>query len=198
MLDLEPATRMLAELVTGVRDEQLAAPTPCSEASLGDLLDHVDGLSVAFTAAASKTAVEGGSQGPSADASRLGPDWRRRVPERLAALARAWHDEASWTGMTQAGGVDLPGDVAGVVALDEVVVHGWDIAAASGQHFSCDPQLLQATYEFVRSTVAQSPQGSPGLFGPPVPVADDAPLLDRLIGLTGRDPAWQPPSHEGR
>jgi hypothetical protein len=32
-----------------------------------------------------------------------------------------------------------------------------------------------------------------GLFGPVVEVPDDAPLLDRVIGLTGRDPAWSPP-----
>jgi hypothetical protein len=50
MLDLEPATRMLAGLVAGVRDDQLGVPTPCHDANLGDLLDHVDGLSLAFTA----------------------------------------------------------------------------------------------------------------------------------------------------
>jgi uncharacterized protein (TIGR03086 family) len=191
MLDLEPATRVLAGLVDGVRDEQLTAPTPCTEASLGDLIDHVDGLSLAFTAAATKTPIDGGSQAPSADASRLGVDWRTRIPERLASLASAWREEAAWTGMTQAGGVDLPGEVAGLVALDEVIVHGWDIAVASGQSFSCEPHLLEAAYEFVQSAVAQNPYGSPGLFGPPVPVPDDAPLLARLLGLTGRDPAWR-------
>jgi uncharacterized protein (TIGR03086 family) len=94
--------------------------------------------------------------------------------------------------MTQAGGIDLPGEVAGLVALDEVVVHGWDVAAASGQPFDCEPGLLQSTYEFVQASVAENPQGTPGMFGPPVPVPDDAPLLDRLIGLTGRDPSWRP------
>ena len=94
--------------------------------------------------------------------------------------------------MTRAGGVDLPAEVAGVVALNEVVVHGWDIAVASGQRFSCEPSLLEAAYGFVQATVAQHPHGSPGLFGPPVPVPDTAPLLDRLIGLTGRDPSWSP------
>lgn len=93
-------------------------------------------------------------------------------------------------GTTRVGGVDLPAEVAGVVALDEVIVHGWDIAVASGQHFSAEPELLQAAYGFVQPTAAQSPQGTPGLFGPPVPVPDDAPLLDRLLGLTGRDPRW--------
>ncbi len=192
MLDLDAATSMMIALVEGVRDGQLPAPTPCVETSLGDLLDHVEGLSVAFAAAASKTPLPGGSQGPSADASRLGSDWRTRIPQRLAALARAWRDENAWTGMTQAGGQDLPAEVAGIVALDEVIVHGWDIAVASGQSFSCDPRLVEAAYGFVQPTVAQNPQGTPGLFGPPVTVPDDAPPLDRLLGLTGRDPAWRP------
>jgi uncharacterized protein (TIGR03086 family) len=189
MLDLEPATRALTDLIAGLRDEQLTAPTPCTEASLGDLVDHVDGLSLAFTAAGTKTPLDGGSQGPSADASRLGADWRIRIPDRLAKLASAWHDEAAWNGMTQAGGVDLPAEVAGIVALDEIIVHGWDIAVASGQSFTGEPYLLEAVYGFVQSTVAQNPEGSPGLFGPPVPVPDDAPLVDRLIGLTGRNHA---------
>jgi uncharacterized protein (TIGR03086 family) len=190
MLDLESATSTLARLINDVRDDQLTAPTPCSKTTLGDLLDHVDGLSLAFTAAALKS-PEGGSQGPSADASRLGADWRRRIPERLALLADAWRDSEAWTGMTQSGGLDLPGDLAGVIALDEVVVHGWDIAVSSGQPYACEPALAQAAYAFVQASVERNPHGTPGLFGPPVPVPDDAPLLDRLIGLTGRDPAWR-------
>lgn len=128
---------------------------------------------------------------PSADASRLGSDWRTRIPQRLAALAGSWREEAAWTGMTRAGGVDLPGEVAAVVALDEVVVHGWDVAVATGQEHGCEPQLLDAVRGFVQQAVSANPHGTPGLFGPPVPVADDAPPLDRLIGLTGRDPGWR-------
>jgi hypothetical protein len=40
MLDLEPATRALATLVEGVRDDQLTARTPCTESTLADLLDQ--------------------------------------------------------------------------------------------------------------------------------------------------------------
>src|SRR5450759_4748890 len=89
MLDLEPATRVLTDLVRGVRDDQLSLPTPCVEAGLGDLLDHVDGFSVAFTAAATKTPSPGGCQLARPDASRLGTDWRTRIPGRVAALAAA-------------------------------------------------------------------------------------------------------------
>jgi uncharacterized protein (TIGR03086 family) len=94
--------------------------------------------------------------------------------------------------MTAAGGTDLPGEIAGIIALNEIVVHGWDLAAATGQEFSGDPELLQAALGFVRASAAENPNGTPGLFGPPVPVPDDAPLIDRLIGLAGRDPAWRP------
>ena len=127
-VDLEPATRRMSDLISGVPDELLDAPTPCPDYSLGDLVEHIGGLALAFTAAATKATGGATARGPSGDASRLGPDWRTRIPRDLAALADAWRDPAAWSGMTQAGGVDLPGEVAGVVALDELVVHGWDVA----------------------------------------------------------------------
>ncbi len=93
--------------------------------------------------------------------------------------------------MSRAGGVDFPGEVAGMVALTEVVVHGWDLARATGQPYGIDA----ATAEAVLPHVAQFAAGEPveGLFGRAVPVADDAPVLDRIVGMTGRDPAWPTP-----
>jgi uncharacterized protein (TIGR03086 family) len=190
ILDFDPVIEAVTDIVLGVPDDQLGAPTPCDEASLGDLIDHLDGLSMVFTAAAKKSLD--GPQAPTADASRLGVDWRRRVPARLEALADAWRDEAAWVGMTQVAGGDLPAEVAGVIAINEIIVHGWDIAVASGQDIRCEPGLVEAAYGFVQSTVAAHPGGSPGLFGPPVPVPDDAARFDRLLALTGRDPGWKP------
>jgi uncharacterized protein (TIGR03086 family) len=191
MLDLSPATGRLTQLVADIDDDQLDAPTPCHGDTVADLLDHLDGLCAAFTCAAAKDGAAGG-QAPSADGSRLGPDWRARISGRLGQLASAWQDETAWTGMTTAGGVDLPGEMAGRVAINEIVVHGWDIATATGHDYAGETELIQAAFGFVESAVAQSPDGSPGLFGAPVAVPDSAPLLDRLIGLTGRDPGWRP------
>jgi uncharacterized protein (TIGR03086 family) len=192
MLDLAPATRALADLVRGVQPDQLDGPTPCEAISVGALLDHIEGLSVAFTQAARKTPPPGGSTPPSVDASRLGTDWPERIPQRLAELADAWQDESAWSGMTGAGGIDLPGEVAGAVAINEVIVHGWDLAVATGQPYSCPDVLVDAARSFVASAVEENPNGTPGLFGPPVPVAADAPPLERLVGLAGRDPRWRP------
>src|ERR1700722_584451 len=95
--------------------------------------------------------------------------WRDRITADLAALADAWAAPEAWDGMTQAGGQDLPGAMAGRIALDELVVHGWDIARASGQPFDCDAAALNE----VESTVQQVRGGNdseiPGLFGPVVP-----------------------------
>lgn len=190
MIDLEPATRALADVVARVRDDQLEAPTPCPGTSVAGMLDHIDGFALAFTAAAKHTEPPGGSQPPVVDASRLAADWRTRIPARLAELAEAWRADDAWVGMTKAGGVDLPSEVAGVVALDEVVVHGWDLASATGQQYGVEQAQLDAVFGFVRASAEQNPDGTPGLFGPPVTVPEDAPLLDRVIGLAGRDPAW--------
>jgi uncharacterized protein (TIGR03086 family) len=194
-IDLEPATRLMADLVQGIEDDQLGGPTPCPDYTLGDLLDHVGGLSLAFTMAATKTPMPEGSQGPSGDASRLGSDWRDRIPSALDAMAEAWRDEEAWTGMTRAGGLDLPGEVAGLVALDEVVLHGWDVARASGQAFDCDPRALEAVHGFLQQFSGPGKEAErAGLFGPEVEVHTDAPLLDRVVGMAGRDPSWSPPS----
>jgi uncharacterized protein (TIGR03086 family) len=192
-VDIEPAAQRMADLVRGVPDQMLDAPTPCPAYNLGDLLDHVGGAALAFTGAARKETGDATSQGPSGDASRLGDDWQERIPRDVAALSDAWRDPEAWDGMTKAGGVDLPGGVAGLVALDELVIHGWDIARASGQRYEPDPESLEAVHGFVSQFSEPGQEAArAGLFGPVVDVPDDAPMLDRVIGLTGRDPDWSP------
>jgi uncharacterized protein (TIGR03086 family) len=187
--DLEPAAQRLATLVEGVDPAQLDSPTPCPDYTLGDLLDHVGGLAQAFTWAARKEFPEGAPPAPSGDAARLEPDWQTRIPQDLVTMAAAWRDPEAWTGMTGAGGIELPGEIAGLIALDEVIIHGWDVARASGQDFDCDEASLEAIQPFV-SQFADPGSADPTLFGPPVAVPDGAPLLDRTLGMTGRDPAW--------
>jgi uncharacterized protein (TIGR03086 family) len=190
-MDLEPATRQMAALIEGVPEELLDGPTPCPAYSVGDLVDHVGGFALAFAAAAKKATGDAVSQGPSGDASRLGRDWRIRIPRDLAALAVAWRDPAAWSGMTEVGGAKLPGEVAGLVALDELVIHGWDVARATGQVYACEPRLLEAVHTFVAQFAGPGQEEArEGLFGPVVAAPDNASLLDRVVGLSGRDPSW--------
>jgi uncharacterized protein (TIGR03086 family) len=194
MIDFEPATRALAKVVEGVREDQLSLPTPCEEMSVATILDHVDGLALAFTQAADKTVAPGGGPAPQSSASNLTPDWRTRIPQRLAALADAWSAGDAWAGMTYAGPIEMPAEIAAYVAIDEVVVHGWDLAVATGQDYAADDAVVQAALGFVEPQVEQNPNGTPGLFGARVDVPEGAPPLHRLIGATGRDPGWRAPA----
>ncbi|GAB2642821.1 hypothetical protein ABI214_13375 [Prescottella soli] len=64
------------------------------------------------------------------------------------------------------------------MTIDELVVHAWDLARATGQPFESDPASVEA--------------GREGLYGPVIPIPADAPDLDRLLGYAGRDPRWAP------
>jgi len=85
----------------------------------------------------------------------------------------------------------MPASAMGVVALNEVLVHGWDLAVATGQPYRADPASTEACLELARQFAAV-PEMRDQIYGPVVPVPDDAPAMDRLLGLTGRDPAWAP------
>jgi uncharacterized protein (TIGR03086 family) len=101
MLDLEPAAREVVRLLEGITDDRLADPTPCADRSVAALLDHLMGLSLAFTWAAHKTTTtEGGANpGPGeASAEHLDPGWRTILPRRLFELVEAWRDPEGLAG----------------------------------------------------------------------------------------------------
>ena len=190
-VDLGPAARRLADLVANVKDDALDRPTPCPAYSLGDLIEHVGGLSLAFTAAGRKERNAYTEMGGAGDASRLDADWRERIPRNLAALAQTWAEPGAWTGMTRIAGNDSPAGVVGLVLADELAVHGWDVARATGQAYACEPDILEAALKFLQMFASpDAPAGPEVTFGPARILLDEAPLLDRVVGMAGRDPGW--------
>jgi uncharacterized protein (TIGR03086 family) len=71
----------------------------------------------------------------------------------------------------------------------DLVVHGWDLARATGQPYEPDADSVRACLDFATSFEVPADAGE-GPFGPPVDVPSDAPVLDRLAGATGRRPDW--------
>lgn len=187
--DLGPAAEQVARIADGVDGGRLREPTPCAGWTVGVLLDHLLQLTAAFTAAAEKTpAPELGELD-----GELPTGWQGLLRERLDALALAWRAPEAWQGEAEAGGVVMPASVMGVVALDELVVHGWDLARATSRPFHADPDSIAACRGFAESMSEPGEEaGREGLYGPVVPVPTGASELDQLIGFTGRDPQWQP------
>ncbi|MFJ6661468.1 TIGR03086 family metal-binding protein [Streptomyces sp. NPDC091377] len=191
-LDLGPQTRIVARLAAGVRDDQLGDATPCPDLAVRHLLGHLLGLSIAFRDAGRKDLGVTTDTAPDSSTPDIGPGWREELPVVLEELAETWRSPAAWDGMTRAGNVDLPGEIAGLVAVDELVIHAWDLARATALPYEPDPAALQATHAFLTASAEESGGRGNEIFGPVVPVPDDAPLLDRAVGLSGRDPHWKP------
>jgi uncharacterized protein (TIGR03086 family) len=189
MIDMTASCLRTAKLLDGVADEQLAGPTPCERLTLSELVAHVGDLGAAFAAAGRKDLGQLTGSPPGDGGYLLAHDWRAWYPGNLAGLADAWRDPSAWSGLTQIGGVDLPGEVCGMVGLAEVVIHGWDVAVATGQDYGVDDEVAEALLAHMAGFTAGDPVE--GLFGPVVEIADDASAFDRTLALSGRDPEWR-------
>ena len=84
-----------------------------------------------------------------------------------------------------------PGSQCIQVAVGEIFVHGWDLATATGQQMAPDQGVAEAVLGTEwPSMCADVRNAHPSIFAPEIPVPNDAPAMDRLVGFLGRDPSW--------
>jgi uncharacterized protein (TIGR03086 family) len=180
---LERAVPAVTGLVAGVRDEQLPQATPCAEFQVRDLLNHLLQVVRNSQLVAGRKEVD---WGVTADA--LTGDWRAAFAASAHDMITAWSDPAVLDGVSP--GMGLPQRTLGLMMVVDMVVHGWDLALATGQRYEVDEALLAATAEFL-DTMGDMGRRM-GAFGPVVPVGAGAGRFEQLLALTGRDPGWQP------
>ncbi len=186
MLDLGPAADQMAAIVLNIGDEQLAEPTPCDRVSVADMLTHVHGLSIAFRDAAAKISGPTTSTPASANGAELPRDWRYSIRARLAELAEAWRAPEAWQGETMAGGLTMPGEVTGLVVNNELVLHAWDLAKATGQPTDLAPEVAEAALPSIQAIYGDLPRTPGGSFAPAQPAPEGASPADRLAAYLGR------------
>ncbi len=174
--------------VRQIKGDQLDAPTPCTEWDVRTLILHLMSWAPSLEAAARKeppTAAGEPELGP-ADADLIG-----ELEVRLSRLLDAWGRPEAWEGVTAlVDPTPLPAPMIGGMVLGEFVVHGWDLARATGQEVAWDEAVLEFALKWVGQTAEQG--RAMGFYGPAVPLPETAPVLDRFLGLTGRDPRWRP------
>lgn len=181
MFDLGPAAQEMSRLVSGVTDDQLGRPTPCHEWPVADLLAHVHQFATVLTDNAYKRPVR--------PPEGLVEDWRRVIPRQLEELAAAWRSQSAWEGRVSAGGVEMDAADNAVVAIEELTVHGWDLARATGQDLRLDDPRLDEVERFFGLFGDATATGE-GPFGPSAEPPAHASRLQRTIARTGRDPLW--------
>lgn len=114
------------------------------------------------------------------------PDWAEAYAAQLDRAVAAWADPALWEGEIDLGMGSLPAaDLAGMI-IKEMAVHGWDVATTTGQDFRVSEEAARFVLGVVE-THADLYRQYDG-FADPVPVPADAPVFDRALASSGRDP----------
>ncbi|KDN20277.1 TIGR03086 family metal-binding protein [Amycolatopsis rifamycinica] len=184
---LRPAAAEFLRIAVAVRD--LTAPTPCAEYDVRGLLNHLLYWGPWLIAAGRREDPPAPADGE-AEAGLVAEGWRADLEKQTETLVEVFGTPSAWTGVTALGAAPMPAAVVGAMVLGEFVLHGWDLARASGQSCAYAPEAATAVYE---SAVAMGDQArAMGVYGPAVAVAAGASPLDRALGATGRDPAWMP------
>lgn len=174
----------LAALLDRIDAEQAHGRTPCTEFNIAQLRHHVVGWLSAF---ADGFEDAGGQCSDPTQVTVTGTgagDVRAAVDRLSASLPDAAARPLS------IGGQAMPGDMALAMMLWEYQVHGWDLAQATGQPWSPSDAGLAASLEFAPGMLTDDFQGEGKAFAPRVAIDPHAPLIEQLVALSGRDPAW--------
>ncbi len=185
-----PVLENLAETVD-LNADQLERPTPCSTYTVGQLRTHVLGWLQFFAAALTD---------PSATTTRPDPETfvldehapaSTIVRGSLADIRQAIADDVAGTPVTMSA-ARMAGDGVLAMALGEYIIHGWDLATATGRPYSAPDAAVLPAHEFLTGMVSPEYRGpDSGFFDVEVPVPADAAALDKLLGFAGRDPQWK-------
>lgn len=187
------ASRRVLEIMSGIRQDQADAATPCTLWNVRQVMNHVIG---------GAEVLAGSMQGrpPAGDIGGVTPRSSYSDESDLSRLAQAYAGEAerALAAAAPPGALDNP-TPGGLMTASQFliamatdhIVHGWDLARATGQDDTLDPMVVQTAYAMLTSAegggfVAMGRQA--GFLGPAVPVPDDASLQDRLIAYMGRQP----------
>jgi uncharacterized protein (TIGR03086 family) len=174
--------------VAHVGPTQFELPTPCSEWTVRELLNHLVGtlhLCAALLNDEMPPMNAGPDQAPTQDL--IGDDPARAYCSGVGPLVAATTPDAVGRAHATPLG-DMPGmALAGFAALD-VLVHGWDLAKATGQTPDIDPALAQPLLEFALQFISDDMTTRGPRIGPKVTPPRDADAMVQLVAYMGRTP----------
>ena len=161
--------------------ENWSAPTPDSEWDVSDLVRHVVDEQVWIPPLlAGSTVSEAQSQLPELG-DDLAAEWKRHSATALSAWASVDLDAT-----VHLSYADVKVEHYLREQVSDVAIHAWDLAKATGADATLPDDLIAAVWEDIEAK--QDMLAASGLFGAPIAIASGAPLQDRLLALTGRQP----------
>lgn len=192
------------KVIAGLRADQMGCPTPCEGMTVGQLLGHLRTVADRVARMGRDEALFDHVTEPPAPADGDHTRWWEEAGDAITA---------AWTEQRLAQPVVLPwmqGTAAEALAgyVNEVTVHTWDMARATGQDVAWDDEAVAvglaalqavlpgvgrtAEFEAMRAEMPPEMADFELPFAEPVAVAADAPMIDRSVAYNGRNPAWSP------
>lgn len=174
-----------AERVAAVGADQWDLPTPCAQWSVRDLVNHVVGEELWTVPLVDGATVE--EVGSRFDGDLLGSDPIGAARSAAAGAVDAVDKVADDTQVHLSfGDTDLAEYLHQLAA--DYLVHGWDLAVATGGSTALDPEVVDAVAAWFRDREELYREG--GVIGPRQASTDD-PTAD-LLAAFGRAVDWGP------
>lgn len=173
-----------AEVVDGTKPSQLGDPTPCTEWTVRDVINHIVGGSTMFAVCIEQGSVPDELLGKLMAGDNLGDDYKSAFRTAANRALAAGNQEGALEKMVKLPFGEMPAGVALNLAVFDVTTHAADLAWATGQTIE-DTELLDTALEIGRQMLG--PDGrQPGRFDPEVPAPANADAADRLLAFAGR------------
>ena len=165
------------QIITNVRPDQTGASTPCSEWDVKALIDHMIGGTLFFAGMfAGKEPEKPSGNGDLADIYQSGTEKVLEGAQKPGALEKSYQTPFG----EMSGGEFMYG------AFMDNLVHGWDLAKATGQNTDLSEAHAQVCYQAFAPMMDGFRQA--GAFGPEVSVPDNASIQHKMLGMMGRQP----------
>jgi uncharacterized protein (TIGR03086 family) len=162
------------QVLRGITRADLDRRTPCTEFTVAELGDHlVDSLA--------KLAAMVGADIVRPPAGELEP----RVAFAAQQTLEAWQ-QRGLEGTVPAGDQEMPASFAAGILSLELLLHGSDFAAATGQKIPVSDEVSRYVLEEVATSVISPRTRASGSFAAEVAIDPGAPVLDRLVAFSGR------------
>lgn len=168
-----------------VGDDQWDAPTPCEGWNVRQLVNHlIVGNLWAAELASGATINEVGDR---FDGDHVGQDPLQAYDRSAETAAAAFEAPGALDAPCAVSYGPIPGSVYAGHRFIDILVHGWDVAMATGQVAHLHPDLVEACWSELQPQLPAL-QAS-GMFGTPADTAEDDPTQNRLLAALGRTPS---------
>ncbi|MEB3370260.1 TIGR03086 family metal-binding protein [Saccharopolyspora mangrovi] len=180
---LERSFEATSAVLRAVPSARMGDPSPCDGWTVGQLGGHLVDGALYFGRCVDGQAPELSDEEPRSLGDRTAAEFDAAARFNLTAFGKAGVLDQQH----QFAFGPTPGWVIANIALSESLIHGWDLARATGSSYAPDAAVVDAVARF-QSQGSEDELRTEGMFEPAVPAPRNASAFEELLAFTGRGP----------